>query len=315
MILPMKESNPSVPLVSIIIPTYNQANVLPLAINSCLAQTYSRIEIIVSDDYSPDDTMDVMSQFKSCHNVRYYRQARNIGRVSNYRKLLNDYATGEWVVNLDGDDYYNDTTFIERAIDALNKSGDIDSTVFIMSGKVVLDKVQGYSRNRPVTQSDYIFMPGKEYFQHAYFDLENFSHSAALYRRAKAILLPFYCYDSLNTDAHSFLRLSLTGSVILLGGTPLTWILHGNNQSNKYGLSQEAPEWQAMVDVANFSRNYLSQSEVNQWLHKLTKREYKRRINEKVSHLTKRELLNYIVSGFKFDITHIKLLIKKIIVQ
>ena len=309
----MNQSEISAPLVSIVIPTYNQASVLPLAIKSCLTQTYPKIEIVVSDDCSSDNTIEVMRQFESSDKVRFHHQGSNIGRVNNYRKLLYEYAAGEWVINLDGDDYYNDETFIARAVNALNSSPLKDSTVFIMSGKLVSDKVAGHDRHRPIIKKEFISLSGKEYFQHAYFKLGNFSHSAALYNRAKAISLPFYSFDSLNTDAHSFLRLSLLGNVILLGGTPLTWNIHGNNQSSMYGLSQDAPEWKAMVDVANFSKRFLSLEEVDQWLQKLKRREDSRRIKQKLSQFTKSELLTYILLKSKFDKIHLRVLIKKFV--
>jgi len=52
------------PLVSIIIPTYNRANYLEKAIESVLKQTYENIEIIVSDNASTDNTMEVMQKYK-----------------------------------------------------------------------------------------------------------------------------------------------------------------------------------------------------------------------------------------------------------
>lgn len=52
------------PLVSIIIPTYNRAELLKRAIESALAQTYKNIQIIVVDDASEDNTPEVVQSFK-----------------------------------------------------------------------------------------------------------------------------------------------------------------------------------------------------------------------------------------------------------
>jgi len=61
-------SEPS-PLVSIVLPTYKRAHVLPYAIRSVLAQTYANWELIVVDDNSPDDTAEVVAAFGD-HRIR-----------------------------------------------------------------------------------------------------------------------------------------------------------------------------------------------------------------------------------------------------
>ncbi|WP_258075099.1 glycosyltransferase family 2 protein [Brachyspira murdochii] len=51
----------NLPLVSIIITTYNRAELLKRAINSAVEQTYQNIEIIISDNASTDNTEDVVN--------------------------------------------------------------------------------------------------------------------------------------------------------------------------------------------------------------------------------------------------------------
>ncbi len=63
---------PSRPLVSIVLPTYNRADRLDAAIGSCLAQTYENLELIVVDDGSTDGTSNVVDSF-SDPRLRYVR--------------------------------------------------------------------------------------------------------------------------------------------------------------------------------------------------------------------------------------------------
>lgn len=65
------------PLVSIILPTYKRAHVLPFAIHSVLAQTYPNWELIVVNDNSPDNTEAVVKSFHD-HRIRYFRNDPNL---------------------------------------------------------------------------------------------------------------------------------------------------------------------------------------------------------------------------------------------
>src|SRR5919112_291203 len=87
------------PLVSVVIPCYNQAHFLGEAIESVLAQSYPNFEIIVVDDGSTDDTSEVAGRYPKVRLVRQENQglsgARNAGLAR---------SEGEYVVFLDADD-------------------------------------------------------------------------------------------------------------------------------------------------------------------------------------------------------------------
>jgi glycosyltransferase involved in cell wall biosynthesis len=65
------------PLVSIVLPTYKRAHVLPLAIRSVLAQTYSNWELVIVSDNSPDNTEEVVKAFDD-RRIRYFRNDPNL---------------------------------------------------------------------------------------------------------------------------------------------------------------------------------------------------------------------------------------------
>jgi glycosyltransferase involved in cell wall biosynthesis len=86
--------------VSIVIPTYNMANYLPLALDSALAQDYADIEIVIVDDGSTDDTYEVIRPYLP--RIRYFRQEQQ--GVAPARNRALELARGEYVRFLDADD-------------------------------------------------------------------------------------------------------------------------------------------------------------------------------------------------------------------
>lgn len=60
----------STPMVSVIIPNFNHAEYLRIAIESAIAQTYSNVEIIVIDDGSTDDSKEIIASFKKSRFVK-----------------------------------------------------------------------------------------------------------------------------------------------------------------------------------------------------------------------------------------------------
>lgn len=95
------------PRVSVIIPAFNAAAVIGNAVGSAQAQTENRIEIIVVDDASTDDTAAVVERLAAQDTrLRLVRMARN-GGPGAARNAGLDAAGGEWIALLDADDRYH----------------------------------------------------------------------------------------------------------------------------------------------------------------------------------------------------------------
>lgn len=67
------------PRVSIVLPTYNRANLLPRAIESCLSQTFRELELIIVDDGSTDDTAETARKFAGVDSRVRYLSKPNAG--------------------------------------------------------------------------------------------------------------------------------------------------------------------------------------------------------------------------------------------
>lgn len=242
-----------VPGVCIMIPTYNQANYIVKAVESALAQDYTNIEIVIADDNSTDDTANILKDFIENPAIKYRKNVCNLGRVGNYKKCLNEYTTAEWVINLDGDDYFTNSQFISQAMHAILANG-INDTLFyqgthiIKSGeaeKHTVPNIMGYEEC--MTSKDYFF----KYFKRNYF-----SHMSTLYKREAAIENNFYEMDIISADIFSFFQLCVNNGnkkVIVSKNISGVWYQHNANISKTLHIIKHLKNFNLYIKLYNLS--------------------------------------------------------------
>lgn len=86
----------SKPLVSVTIPSYNHGRFLPEAIESALSQTYGNIEIVIVDDASTDNSLEIARKYASKHSIiKVYTHPGNVNRgISRTADLAIQKASG-----------------------------------------------------------------------------------------------------------------------------------------------------------------------------------------------------------------------------
>src|SRR5574344_213136 len=129
-------------LVSVVVITYNSSRYVLETLNSVYNQTYSDIELIISDDCSTYDTLTICKEWLSTHQERFIQSTitqtlHNGGICYNYNYALK-LVTGEYIKYIAGDDHLKDNcleTFIKEsqkstfinlwycAIDIINEDG------------------------------------------------------------------------------------------------------------------------------------------------------------------------------------------------
>ncbi len=122
------------PLVSVIIPTCNRAHYLRAALDSALQQTYSNLEIIVSDNASSDGTQALMASVDDSR-VRYVRHENNVGPLSNYLSAVKE-SHGTYLTSLHDDDMW-EPCFVEKLVSHLEADADL---VLAFSDQSVMDE-------------------------------------------------------------------------------------------------------------------------------------------------------------------------------
>ncbi len=96
------------PLVSVRVPTYNSSKTVVETLDSIFNQTYQNIELIVSDDCSTDNTVEICRDWMDAHKDRFVRTElltveKNTGVSANVNRA-DAACQGEWIKGIAGDD-------------------------------------------------------------------------------------------------------------------------------------------------------------------------------------------------------------------
>jgi protein O-GlcNAc transferase len=122
------------PELSVVIPTYRRAQSLKRCLDSVLAFPGPEIEVLVSDNASPDETQEVLQSFKDDQRLRFWRNLENVGAERNILKLWQE-AKGQWILCLSDDDYLYPGA-LEKISSALKENPEVG---VLMSDLQVID--------------------------------------------------------------------------------------------------------------------------------------------------------------------------------
>lgn len=144
------------PLVSILITTFNRGKLLKRAINSVLEQDFSDYELIIIDDCSREGENDFVFEY-SDDRIIYIKndenQAKNYGDRVHIKRFIDTLAKGKYFVYLCDDDYWISKRFLKNAIELHATDRNI---AMVLHGQlsVFVEKIKDGS-----------YLPGKEKFQ------------------------------------------------------------------------------------------------------------------------------------------------------
>lgn len=140
------------PLVSIVIPTYNNGHLIGRAIESIIQQTFTNWEIIIIDNYSSDNTDKLIEDFAKNQNIKFF-QIHNGGIIAKSRNLGIQNASGDFIAFLDSDDWWMPKK-LEKSVELLLSGSDLvyhDLFLFGKNGKkVFLKKAKTRVLRKPV---------------------------------------------------------------------------------------------------------------------------------------------------------------------
>lgn len=131
--------------ISVIIPIYNSESYLKKCLDSVVNQTLKDIEIILIDDGSTDNSLEIIKQYNNQYENIKYISKKNEGQAI-ARNLGIEMATGDFIVFVDSDDYIDQNMFKKLYTNATTNNSDI----------VVCDYVEEYENKKILKKSLYM---------------------------------------------------------------------------------------------------------------------------------------------------------------
>lgn len=194
----------NMPLISVIVPTYNYSNFVEKCINSVLEQTYQKIEVIVVDDGSTDDTLTVLQKFED--RVLIYSQ-ENMG-VSAARNAGMQLAKGEYIAFLDADDWWAPSKVEKQMIAMIKSKSNISYSFYVASN------LEGHTV--PVTSPELNGVLGSQYLRTPLTSPIPLPCSNAIVKREQIGENAFNTKLSNSADWEFFARVSIGAHIICI---------------------------------------------------------------------------------------------------
>jgi len=121
------------PIISVIVPVFNVEKYLPECLNSIINQTFKNIEIIVINDASSDNSLEIIKEFqKKDDRIILHNQTSNQGAAIARNKGI-ELAKGKYIEFLDSDDYF-EKDLLEKM---LNKIEEFNAEIAVCSAKKI----------------------------------------------------------------------------------------------------------------------------------------------------------------------------------
>ena len=224
----------SKPTASFVLIAYRQEKFVRAAVEGALAQTYSPLEIVLSDDCSPDGTFEIMKElaaaYKGPHRIILNRNEINLGIAGNFNRAVS-LASGKYIVIAAGDDI----SLPERTEQSVRMLEENPGFACVSYERRFIDadgnefKPRHYNAHKP-QMAVYTL---KDYVRDFRFHLDG---PARTFRRSVFDKFGTLRDDCPTEDSTMLLRCIMTGSACHCGTPLILYRMHGDNLSSSAGM-------------------------------------------------------------------------------
>lgn len=275
------------PKVSVVMPTYNREEFIKSALDSVLRQTFDNFELIVVDDGSKDNTIEIIKSYDD-KRIRLVQNSVNSG-VAVARNIGYRHAKGEYVVIADSDDINLPTKF-EEQVQVLENNMDIDIVGCIykpFNEKGFLPEWHTFEENDYI-RSQMIFLPGVP--AASMFRLNKIKEKGLLYHDESYTASVDYEWFSKMPDDIKFYNIQ----------KPLYLYRWHYNQISSKGLgSQKKCAWRIRQTI--FDRLRIIPNELEIRAHEFLCEFYDKDNNDLPNNLSFRDILNWVEKLIDFN--------------
>jgi glycosyltransferase involved in cell wall biosynthesis len=216
--------------VSILLPTYNGAKYVSKAVDSVLAQSYQDWELIVIDDASADNIIDIIKDYAGKDKrISFEQNKKNLGLPGNLNKGIL-MSSGEYIARIDQDDAWIDEGKLEKQVKFLDNHPDF---VLIGTGYRIVDSRGAHIRDvapiaddRSIRKNILSFNP--------------FGHATVVFRKDPAIKIGGYNPNiRYGEDYDLWLRLGRKGMMANIPEISMQYLV-SDGMSNKHNRWKQA---------------------------------------------------------------------------
>lgn len=265
------------PKVSVIIPNYNHASFLTQRIESIILQSFTDYELIILDDASTDDSIDIITRYAKDNKLTHvvYNKKNSGSPFVQWKKGI-ELARGEYIWIAESDDWA-ETFFLEKLVPILDQNPKIglvysDSLVHKEDGEItkfsILNNKFDYTNK---WSCDYISSGSEEMNKLAFFCTIN-NVSAVLFRKEALLDVQLPIDFRFMGDWYVYVQIATKGWYIAYSNKTLNnYRYHANNTTKKsYCSLQYIYERFVLVDFIINNCKYINQSAIKNNLYDYT---------------------------------------------
>ncbi len=174
-------------MLSIVMSVYNGEKTLGRAIESMLDQTYDDFEFIIIDDYSKDQTLEILYDYqKKDSRIKVLKNKKNLGIAASLNKGIME-SKGEWIIRMDDDDESLPDR-LEKQINFLQNNPDVD----IFGGKAIFQNIHA----KVITDFIFNWPPtDKKEIEKLFYAISPLIHPTVCMKKQKIIDIGMYNKD------------------------------------------------------------------------------------------------------------------------